>query len=505
MKRLLIIVLMMTMILIGCSEGQTEMTDYSQLFELDVHEINITLDSKDYEEMLASPMDETYYSADIEIDGISLENVAFRTKGNSTLKSVANSDSDRYSYKINVSKYEDQELLGLDEFVLNNMFSDPSYMREYISYTAMAENGGLVPMTTYINVSINGELQGLYLMVETVDDSFLERQFGDNDGNLYRCDSGTTLAVVDGQYIESIEQKNGDDESLSDLYHFMDVLNEMPQGEKGAIESVLDVESALNYFAANTVMESYDSYNGQFAQNFYLYNDHGIFTVIPWDYNMSLGTFGQGDMTEVSIDQPVLGTSLNDRPLIDKLLAVDAYKAIYYDYIEEYVDYFESIEGQVNELKALIDEDVNNDPTKFSTYEQFQDTTTYQENGETAVNMMNGPMGDLPQGQEGFDPNQMDGNRPPNANGDMGDFDPEAMGERPNMNDMPNRDDMPNMDESPDMDQMPEEDDMPMRDDMNRPGFNNQGKDDQMMAGNSVSIINIMLARIENLKEQLSN
>lgn len=491
MKKIVMIVLMISLIFSGCAntDGNSiskniEIEDYTELFASKIHDIHIQIETSDYEDLLSNPLEETYYKVDLTVDDEILENVAFRTKGNSTLRSVANSTSDRYSYKINVSKYEDQELYGLDEFVLNNMFSDPSFMREYISYTAMRENGAIVPLVSYANVSINETLKGLYLMVETVDDSFLKRQFGNNDGNLYRCDQGTTLLIKDGTYVESVEQKNGSDESKADLYAFMDVLNAMPVGEKGDIETVLDVNSALNYFAVNTVMQSYDSYNGQFAQNFYLYNNDGIFTVIPWDYNMSIGTFGSGDMTDSSISEPIINTSLSERPLIENLLAVEAYREIYYEYVQAYVDYFEDFENQVSELKSLIEDSVLNDPTKFSTNEQFEATTVYQEDGDTAVNMMNNQrpgavdmrpdqrnssemLPDMEEGQmpEGFNQNQQD------MNGQQPNQQPPNQGGRPDFNE-----------------------NMPI---------NRDGKDDLMMSGNSVSIINIMKARLEAIKIQL--
>ena len=118
-------------------------TDYSSLFSSDiVHEINIQIDSADWAEILASPEDEIYYETTVTLDGQTVENVGFRTKGNSSLKSVASSDSDRYSFRVKFDKYvDDQTILGLDELVLNNMFSDPSYLREYISYTTMREAG----------------------------------------------------------------------------------------------------------------------------------------------------------------------------------------------------------------------------------------------------------------------------------------------------------------------------------------------------------------------------
>ena len=146
---------------------------YAHFFtEDEVHSIDINIDKGDWEAMLADPTAEEYYEANITVDGVTLSDVAFRTKGNMTLQSVAQSDSDRYSFKINAGKYvDDQTLEGLDEFVLNNMYTDASYMREYLSYKAMAAQGMTVPLATYVKVSINDEYFGFYLMVESVDDS----------------------------------------------------------------------------------------------------------------------------------------------------------------------------------------------------------------------------------------------------------------------------------------------------------------------------------------------
>lgn len=60
-------------------------------------------------------------------------------------------------------------------------------MREYLTYEAFRKLGADTPLTVYANVYVNGNLFGFYLCVEDVDDSFLEREFGDNDGNLYKA------------------------------------------------------------------------------------------------------------------------------------------------------------------------------------------------------------------------------------------------------------------------------------------------------------------------------
>ena len=294
-------------------KGSEQTTGYEKLFQKDdIIDINVEISEADWKSILASPQDEEYKSAKVTVDGVTVDNVGFRTKGNSTLRSVAQSDSDRYSFRIKLDKYvEGQNILGLDEFVVNNMYADPSYLREYLSYEALESLGLEVPNRVFANLYINGELHGFYLCVEALDDSFIETSFGNTEGNLYKMEQGSTLQYVEGSSYDTIEQKSGEDESKTDLKSFIKILNDMPEGEKGDIESVLDVDSALKYIAANTVLGNYDSYNGSMAQNFYIYGQDGKFTVIPWDYNMSMGGFGMGgDAATIPIDEPVNGVNM---------------------------------------------------------------------------------------------------------------------------------------------------------------------------------------------------
>ena len=356
--------------------------EYQSIFKKDgVIDIKIDIAQEDWKSILDNPTAEEYKSATVTVNGTTVKNVGFRSKGNLTLRSVANSDSDRYSFRVKLDKYvEGQNLMGLDEFVVNNMYSDPSYMREYLSYEALREIGADVPEAVFANLYVNGELYGFYLCVEAVDDSFLERSFGEKEGNLYKQEQGSTLQYVEGSNYDKSELKSGDDESKEDLKKLIKVLNEMPQGQKGEIESVLEVDSALRYIAANTVLGNYDSYNGNMAQNYYLYGQEGKFTVIPWDYNMSIGGFGGGgDGTTIPIDEPVMGVDIKSLPLISNLLAVDEYKAKYHAYVQDLLDYLQGFEGRVAELADILRPYVQADPTKFYTMEQFEASIKYSE------------------------------------------------------------------------------------------------------------------------------
>ncbi len=155
-----------------------------------VHEINVEISEDDWKDLLENPLEKTKYKANVTIDGNRVENVSFATKGNTSLSQVASSDSDRYSFKINFSKYDKgQTYQGLDKLNLNNIMSDATYMKDYLSYMIMREAGVSAPLTSYAALSINGELHGLYIAIENVSDSFLERNGQSVDGALYKPES----------------------------------------------------------------------------------------------------------------------------------------------------------------------------------------------------------------------------------------------------------------------------------------------------------------------------
>lgn len=397
--------------------------EYESLFQAgQIMEVKVTIADEDWTSILASPLDKEYKKVTAEVNGSVLENVGFSTKGNLTLNSVAGmSDSDRYSFRLKFDKYDKkQTLLGLDKLVLNNNYSDPSFMREYLHYEALRSIGLNAPLVTFANLYINGELYGFYTAVEAVDDSYMERNFGEDmleEGTLYDTEAGTTLQYSEDSDYGTISLDAGKDDDKASLKNFIKVLNEMPAGEKGDIEQVLDVDSALKYIAANVVFGNYDSYNGDKAQNFELFGDKdGKFTVIPWDFNMSFngytggqgmspgatGTSSNSNATNVSLDAPVLGVSMTQRPLINNLLQVAEYKEKYLSYVSELVDYMSDIEQKITGLADFIRPCVEADPTKFYTMEQFESNVSYSidsgMNGGFGGTPPQGTMTERPQG-----------------------------------------------------------------------------------------------------------
>lgn len=378
--------------------------------------VDIEISEEDWQSMLENAVAEEYKEATVTVNGKRMEHVAIRTKGNLTLNSVVNSDSDRYSFKIDFDYYDnEQSLYGLTKLNLNNNYSDTTLMREYISYEIMEEMGLPTPAHSYMYITVNGQDQGLYLGVEQVDETFLANNFGSNDGFLYKPDGvGSDLKYISDDLSDYTGIDLKTNEANAESSKWVEMVKALSEG--GDLEQYLDVDEILRYFAVNTALVNLDSYQSNLKHNYYLYEENGVFSIIPWDYNMSFGGFSMGmgggnmpqptedaDMSKdganmqrgnrmgmdmmgqstdllaeeavnFSIYTPVSGISLEERPLLNTLLSNDEYLAIYEGYLEEVATTYlteQYVQNITNNLAALLTTYVEADPTKFSTTEQF--------------------------------------------------------------------------------------------------------------------------------------
>lgn len=165
--------------------------DYEELFETDrVHTLDIQVEDGAWENFIATATDKEYISCTVVIDGDICENVGLRAKGNSSMQRVTQAKNGRYSLKIEFDHFVDGQLYkGLDKLALNNLVQDDSAMRDYLAYRMMGEFGVAAPLCSYIYITVNGEDWGLFLAVEAIEDSFLQRNYGLYHGELYKPDS----------------------------------------------------------------------------------------------------------------------------------------------------------------------------------------------------------------------------------------------------------------------------------------------------------------------------
>jgi len=116
----------------------------------------------------------------------------------------SSSGSRRLPYKIYFGTYDEgQTYYGLDKLNLLNSYGDPSGMRDWLSYRIMEEAGIDAPLTSYVWLTLNGEDIGLYLAVEEVGNSWMERT-GHKDAKLYKPAAKASGINIEGEDDEKI-------------------------------------------------------------------------------------------------------------------------------------------------------------------------------------------------------------------------------------------------------------------------------------------------------------
>ena len=161
------------------------------------------------------------------------------------------------------------------------------------------------------------------------------------------------------------------DASEADQTRLIQALKALGQGDVGRS---VNLDAVLRYFVVHNFVVNGDSYTGSMVHNYYLYEENGLLSMIPWDYNLAFGTFqGNNASSAVNdpIDTPLSVTGSGDRPMADWIPSSEEYTALYHQYFAQFL---ETVDPAVliDEAYALIAPYVERDPTKFCTYEQFQ-------------------------------------------------------------------------------------------------------------------------------------
>ncbi|MRI00203.1 spore coat protein [Kriegella sp. EG-1] len=278
--------------------------------------------------------------------------VGVRFKGNSSLQSSWQSGILKLSFKLDFDEFEDdypqiknQRFFGFKKLSLKNNYNDKSMLREKVAADVF-KNAGLAVShtafyTVYVDYGEGPQYFGVYTLVEEVDDTVLEDQFGDEDGNLYKPD-GDAASFATGTYDEDeyVKKNNEDEADFTDVEALFDILNDGSRTTDAAIwrtnlEAVFDTDVFLNYLAVNTVIQNWDTY-GRMTHNYFLYNnpENNKLTWIPWDNNEALQEGNQGGSPELDFSDVVAA----QWPLISYLYEDQVYKAIYDGYVQDVVD-----------------------------------------------------------------------------------------------------------------------------------------------------------------------
>ena len=362
-----------------------------------IQEIKIVFSQSNWDYMLdtAKSGSEGYLMAQtVAVNGTVFDSVGVKYKGNSTYKANQNKNP----WHIELDTYKTQDYQGFKDIKLSNVAKDPSFLREVLSYE-VARKYMVAPKSNYAVVFVNGTQIGLYSNSEAISKTFVKQHLFSNKETFIKCNPpagagpGTSdypNLVYEGtdsaDYYAGYELKS--DHGWHDLIAFADTL----KNHITAIEEFLNVDQTLWMHAFNNGLVNLDSYSGGFAQNYYLYRmQNGQFYPIVWDMNESFGQFSMtGTLSLTNTTSKAQMTHMlhsNDAswPLIQKLLNVPMYKRMYLAHLKTIMnENFAANSGtnaslfytRAQAVHSLIDNAVNADPNKLTTYAQFQSNIT---------------------------------------------------------------------------------------------------------------------------------
>lgn len=200
-----------------------------------------------------------------------------------------------------------------------------------------------------------------------------------NRGGSVMGSSDVSLIYTDDDYdsYSNIFDNAKTNITAADKDRLIDSLQQLNEGIN--IEDVVNVDEVIRYFVVHNFVCNFDSYTGSMIHNYYLYEEDGQLSMIPWDYNLAFGGFqGAQDATALvnyPIDTPVSDGTVESRPMLAWIFASEEYTQLYHQYFAEFIaSYFDSgyFAQMIDSVQELIAPYVEQDPTKFCTYEEFE-------------------------------------------------------------------------------------------------------------------------------------
>ena len=370
---------------------ETELFDTSKIMSVD-----IIMDDNDWNDMLLNAQTEQYYVCDVLVNGKKFNNVGIRPKGNSSLLCiVADKTSDRFSLKLEFDHFvEGQTCFGLDKLVLNNNFVDPTNMKEALIFDMYQFVDANAPLYNYAKVCRNGNYWGVYLALESIDESFMLRNYGTQDGELYKPEpAGMNMDEETDEEFPMSPVGANLEYATDSLYQYGSiwstevtrttdkdrrrVVNALKNiKERNDIEKYMNVDNILRYMAVHTFAVNEDSLTDYMPHNYYLYEYDGQLDILPWDYNMSFGamTLVEENNSTKMINYPIDSPFYYGMQFFGAILENEEYNARYHEYLQTLVDEYIN-GGRFDEFysrtRSQIDTLVAQDPTAFYSAEEY--------------------------------------------------------------------------------------------------------------------------------------
>jgi spore coat protein CotH len=267
-----------------------------------LQEVHLAINSTDWQTLKERDDENTYYPADLTWNGLTVRNIGIRSRGKGTRNGI------KPGLRVDINRYvSNLQFLGLKAFILDNAYSDSTLVRESVTMKMFDRMNVAAPREAHARLYVNDEYVGTYVIVESIDATFITRVFGPVEGAV---ESGGYLfeyehvADYDMEYLgpdlrpyaAMFRPQTHETDALVSVYGPIEALihtiNEAPDEDfAAAVGQYLDLAQFMKYLAIETFMGEFDGFVGYNAvNNFYLYRlrQDGRSLLIPWDKDAAL-------------------------------------------------------------------------------------------------------------------------------------------------------------------------------------------------------------------------
>ena len=192
--------------------------------------------------------------------------------------------SSRYQPKplYNLKIKEGKKLYGRKHFKLRSDMGDPTYLRTKLVSDIRNRLGIKSISTNYIQLYINNEFMGLYIISDVLNLPWIENVYGDRKSTLlYKC---TSLNDFLPDFSYGCENKNEDATDDTEWLHLLKTIENAKSASD--LEEIFDIEHFLYEIAIDYSLNALDHY----SHNFYMYKQpNGKWTYLSYDFDRDLG------------------------------------------------------------------------------------------------------------------------------------------------------------------------------------------------------------------------
>jgi len=288
---------------------------------------------EDYQSMITDHLeDDKFFPMALVVGDEVITGAQVRVRGSSSVF------DDKVNFKFEMPRGHDLVLDGLliepvDEFAVQAEFSDRSYGRSILTWSAYEAAGIPVPQVFKIRVERNGEFQGLNNYMNTFDRTWREREGFQDDGALYKAKTGAFS--VNRSIAKRWDQKSGVDDGLASLEEMIDFIQDPDADVREAyVREHFDVSEIINYSAVTALAQHIDSS----SKNFYVFQSYvtGRWSIIPWDLDHTLGNDCSCNVFSDFVTPAEPGDKVNE--MIAAVLEIDEFEDMYFRRVRSLLD-----------------------------------------------------------------------------------------------------------------------------------------------------------------------